>query len=96
MRISRSALSDWLRGHGWTFKKVRTRTGAGPSDILRRRRAWFDRQPDLDPAKLVFIDETGLSTKMARLRGRAPRGERAGPACRTATGRPPPSPASCG
>ncbi len=31
---------------------------------------------DLDPAKLVFIDETGLSTKMAWLRGRAPRGER--------------------
>jgi transposase len=26
--------------------------------------------------QLVFIDETGLSTKMARLRGRAPRGER--------------------
>lgn len=25
---------------------------------------------------LSFIDETGLSTKMARLRGRAPRGER--------------------
>jgi hypothetical protein len=24
----------------------------------------------------VFIDETGLSTKMARMRGRAPRGER--------------------
>jgi transposase len=24
----------------------------------------------------VFVDETGLSTKMARLRGRAPRGER--------------------
>jgi transposase len=21
MRIARSALSDWLRGHGWTFKK---------------------------------------------------------------------------
>jgi transposase len=31
---------------------------------------------DLDPAKLVFIDETGLSTKMARLRGRALCGER--------------------
>jgi transposase len=43
---------------------------------LKRRRAWFDGQLDLDPAKLVFIDETGLSTKMARLRGRAPRGER--------------------
>lgn len=45
-------------------------------DILKRRQAWFDGQLDLDPAKLVFIDETGLSTKMARLRGRAPRGER--------------------
>jgi transposase len=45
-------------------------------DILKSRRAWFDNQLDLDPAKLVFIDETGLSTKMARLRGRAPRGER--------------------
>ena len=45
-------------------------------DVLKRRRAWFDGQLDLNPAKLVFIDETGLSTKMARLRGRAPRGER--------------------
>jgi transposase len=37
---------------------------------------WFDGQADLDPEKLVFIDETGASTKMARLRGRAPKGER--------------------
>ena len=43
---------------------------------MKRRRAWFDGQLDLDPARLVFIDETGLSTKMARLYGRAPRGER--------------------
>lgn len=40
------------------------------------RQAWFDGQLDLDPDKLIFIDETGASTKMARLRGRAPRGER--------------------
>ena len=33
-------------------------------------------QPDLDPEHLVFVDETGTSTKMARLRGRSPRGER--------------------
>lgn len=45
-------------------------------DVLKRRRDWFDGQLDLDPSKLVFIEETGLSTKMARLRGRAPRGER--------------------
>jgi transposase len=48
--------------------------------VKARRRAWFDGQPDLDPAKLIFIDETSASTKMARLRGRAKRGER----CRAA------------
>jgi transposase len=47
---------------------------------LKRRQEWFDSQLDLDPAKLVFIDETGLSTKMSRLRGRSLRGER----CRSA------------
>ena len=34
----------------------------------------------MGPGKLVFIDETGASTKMARLRGRARKGER----CRAA------------
>ena len=44
------------------------------------REAWFDRQFDLDPERLVFLDETGTRTKMARLYGRSPRGER----CRAA------------
>jgi len=44
--------------------------------VKARRRAWFDGQPDLDPEKLIFIDETSASTKMARLRGRAKKGER--------------------
>jgi len=44
--------------------------------VLARRRAWFAGQLDLDPDTLVFIDETGASTKMARLYGRARRGER--------------------
>jgi hypothetical protein len=42
------------------------------SDILRRRRAWFEGQHDLDPATLVFIDETGLSTKGPPLSGKSP------------------------
>jgi transposase len=45
-------------------------------DILKRREAWFENQLDLDPEKLVFIDETWASTNMARKNGRAPRGER--------------------
>jgi transposase len=44
--------------------------------VKAAREAWFENQTDLDPARLVFIDESGLSTKMARLRGWAPRGER--------------------
>lgn len=49
-------------------------------DLLKRRQDWFDGQLDLDPARLVFIDETGLSTKMSLLRGRSLGGER----CRSA------------
>lgn len=40
------------------------------------RREWKENQPALDVTKLVFLDETGVSTKMTRLRGRAPVGER--------------------
>ncbi len=43
---------------------------------MRRRRAWFEAQPGLDPDRLVFVDETGASTKMARRCGRALRGQR--------------------
>ena len=45
-------------------------------DVLRRRRAWFEGQIDLDPERLVFIDETWAKTNMARTHGRCPRGER--------------------
>ena len=46
------------------------------ADVLTRRQAWFDGQTDLDPERLVFIDETWASTNMARTHGRCPRGER--------------------
>ncbi len=41
---------------------------------------WVDGQDDIDPERLIFIDESGLSTKTAWLRGCAPKGER----CRAA------------
>jgi transposase len=44
--------------------------------VARRRQAWFDGQPDLDPERLIFVDESAATTNMARLRGRAPRRER--------------------
>jgi hypothetical protein len=43
---------------------------------LKQRQDWFDAQLDLDPRKLVFIDETGASTNLARKHGRCRRGRR--------------------
>jgi transposase len=69
------ALSDDLRE-----RVVRAVVEGGMSlfGLIRRRlrRAWFAGQLDLDPARLVFIDETGASTNMARKRGRCRRGRR--------------------
>lgn len=45
-------------------------------DVASAREEWFEGQLDLDPEKLVFIDETSISTNMTRRFGRAPRGER--------------------
>ncbi len=56
--------------------------------MVRDRAAWRDAQADLDPKRLVFIDETGASTKMARLYGRARRGGAVAPLrSRTGIGR---------
>jgi len=45
-------------------------------DVAAARLAWKAEQPGLEPRRLVFIDETGTSTAMARLRGRGKRGQR--------------------
>ena len=45
--------------------------------MAEARANWQLGQELLDPSKLVFIDETGTSTSMARLYGRAKRGLRA-------------------
>ena len=44
--------------------------------MARARALWRAEQPAWDPRRLVFIDETALNTKMARLRGWSPRGAR--------------------
>ena len=44
--------------------------------VARRRAQWIKYQDRVDPARLVFIDETWTRTNMAPLRGWAPRGSR--------------------
>ena len=44
--------------------------------MLEKRQCWFKAQLDLDPERLVFIDETWTATNMARTHGRCRKGER--------------------
>jgi transposase len=62
--------------HGISFKKAFGRPSRIALMLPRREQHGGTINPGSDPDRLVFIDETGPSTKMARLRGRAPRGER--------------------
>lgn len=64
---------------GYTYKKPLIATERGRARVRWMRHIWFhNRQPRmrLEPHRLVFIDETSLTTKMTRLRGRSPRGDR--------------------
>jgi transposase len=44
--------------------------------VARRRAQWLRYRGDVDPKRLVFIDETWIKTNMTPLRGWAPRGQR--------------------
>src|ERR1700753_1495824 len=57
-------------------KKTLFATEQDRPDVARRRARWKAYQGRLDPARLVFIDETWAKTNMAPLRGWAPVGER--------------------
>jgi hypothetical protein len=61
------------------LKKTLLASETDRADIVRARHVWRTyRQPWMTkrPERLVFIDETGTTTKMTRLRGRARRGQR--------------------
>src|SRR6476469_4616066 len=45
------------------------------ADVARARRRWIREQGWLDTTRLVFIDETAVTTNMVRLNGWNPRGE---------------------
>src|SRR3972149_1973489 len=45
-------------------------------DVAEAREQWRASQAELNPERLVFIDETGAATNMVRRYGRRPRGQR--------------------
>ena len=76
VRVSQNTVWRFFHRRSITFNKSAHASEQQRPDVLQRRRAWFEAQPALDPERLVFVDETGASTKMARRCGRAPRGHR--------------------
>jgi len=77
IRTSQTALWRFLDRHDITRKKKSLRAAEQKrKDVARARRKWIREQGMLDPAKLVFIDETSVNTNMVRLYGRAPCGVR--------------------
>jgi transposase len=93
---SRTAVWRFFERNNVTVKKSLRATEQERADVARARRRWIRKQGLLDPARLVFIDETDTSTSLVRPRGRCPRGRTIGrvgppqtledyhPGCRTA------------
>ena len=52
----------FLERRGMSFKKTAHAAEQERPDVALRRQAWFEARPALDPEKLIFIDETGVST----------------------------------
>ena len=90
--IGLTALWHRLDRLGLSYKKNDARRRASAARRQGRAAALAAAQPQWDSARLVFIDETGLNTKMARLlRPLAPKAAAASQLCPTATGKARPS-----
>jgi transposase len=77
--VTPAAISHWFRRQGYSFKKTLRAREQGRSDVRQAREHWRTKgQPRMrqEPHRLVFLDETGTSTKMTRLRGLCLKGQR--------------------
>jgi transposase len=74
---SRMIIWRALRKLGITRKKKTRRAAEQDRPDVRKGRRSFRREVEpIDPKRLVFVDETGVTTAMTPSYGRAPRGER--------------------
>ena len=76
LKVDYRTVWSFVHREGLSFKKGVLASEQDRPDVSRRRTRWKACQGRVDPARLVFIDETWAKTTMAPLRGWAPRGER--------------------
>ena len=84
-RFAVSVLWRFFDRHEITFKKNSACRGTTRRGRAESTPGMVRGQLDLDPTKLVFIDETGASTNLARKYGRCRRGAACGRPSRTVT-----------
>lgn len=75
-RFVPSVLCRFFDRHDITVKKTAHASEQTRPDVAAARADWQALQPEIAIDRLVFIDETGASTKMARRYGRSARGMR--------------------
>src|SRR5450759_2436253 len=74
--VGQSSISRFLHHLNLRFKKSLRAAEQDRPDVAAARKALQKQQPRLDLKRLVFIDETSVSTTITRLYGRAPQDER--------------------
>src|SRR5580704_14361673 len=68
-----ASLSRWFLRNGYSVKKSLLASEQDRVDVRQAREEWINgRQPRmrLNQHRLIFLDETGTTTKMTRMRGR--------------------------
>jgi transposase len=72
--VGRASGAEAVGGHAQ--KKSRRAAEQDRPELKAERAAWREEFAEVDPARLVFVDETGSSTAMDRTHGRAASGVR--------------------
>jgi len=76
LKVDYRSVWNFVHAEKLSFKKTVHASEQDRPDVARRRAQWIARQSWIEPARLVFIDETWTKTNMAPLRGWGPRGSR--------------------
>ncbi|PPD30514.1 MAG: IS630 family transposase [Hyphomicrobium sp.] len=76
LKSSKSSIARFYERHDITFKKTLHAAEQDRPDVAAARAELRAEQPKLEAPRLVFIDETAVTTKMVRHYGRSPRGDR--------------------
>ena len=76
VEVGKSSIGRFLTRLRLSYKKTLCAAEQKRPDVAAARDAWREKQPTLDPRKLVFIDETWASTNMTPRYGRCEIGKR--------------------